>query len=124
MRFKSLLGPAALCVIGLVGIVGCGGGPEGRPSAAALGGGAYRSGFIDDKDARGCIGELLRNSGLRNDTLDHIARGDLGDRSTGWVIDEGESGVLESDVEMEMRRECGVEPFPGIDNWPGDPSRF
>lgn len=84
-------------------------GPD-RPSAKALGAGARQSGLFDDRQAVECVGTLIRDAGLRQDTLLHIVHGDLGDATASWVIGEGEDGVFQ-EVEFTMNRKCGVEPW-------------
>lgn len=84
-------------------------GPD-RPSAKALGEGARQSGFFDDRQAVECVGQLIRDAGLRQDTLVHIVHGDLDGGTATWVMGEGESGVFQN-VEFTMNKKCGVEPW-------------
>jgi hypothetical protein len=92
--------------------------PDNRPSAKALGEGALQGGVMDDKKAATCVGNLIREAGLRQDTLVHIARGDLDGGDPDWVLGEGEIGLFEADVEWEMSEKCGVEPWPWSDPVP------
>lgn len=97
--------------------------PDDRPSAVALGNGAYAGGLTANPSTTECVGTLIRDAGLRTDTLEHIANGDLAQGIRTWSIGEDESATFEHDVERKMVKECHAEPFPGIDNWPDDPAR-
>lgn len=94
-----------------------------RPSVNELGAGAYKGGLTDDKNAMLCVGKLIRDADLSTDTLKHIARGDLAQDVKTWNIGEDEGGAFQYDVEWKMPKICHVKPWPGIDNWPGDPNR-
>jgi len=82
----------------------------GGPSSHALGVGARQGGLFDEKGATDCVGKLIRGAGLRQETLEHVARGDLAGDSD-WTMGEGETGPFDHWVEYKMDKKCGVLPW-------------
>ncbi len=92
----------------IVGVVlfaagGCGGRQTGRPSASDLGTGAYEIGLFTNRGAIRCVGEVLRDSRLKDRTLKGMFLSD-----SAFSLPAGEQQAMEQAV-AKMHSQCNIE---------------